>query len=197
MSKVTREALGVRGVLRHIASAVLAAGTIFFGAHNAQAQKSVSFKITGSANPPVPGACASGSMGVPYDSICISGDCMCIEIMGATVSGSLGKGTADFLQTYDFGFADTTSDPNATCLPSFGIINVTTTSKTGTQTETLNISGLYCNTTNPEVNTFYGGFGVAQTPAPSPNPLSGAGSVIAPTITNGGGTLTFKGVLTE
>jgi hypothetical protein len=163
----------------------------------AASTKTLTAKITGSANPPLTGACTTGADGDSYDTICPSGDCLCIVAPNMTVTGTLaGTGTATLTESYDIGDVDTTTDPNFTCVPIFGVIDLSTKIKKVAHTETLNIAGVFCNTANPSQNYEEAGFGVSQTPAPSPDPVSGDGTATG-LYTNGAGTLTLKGPITQ
>lgn len=190
-----RGQVGARPV-RRIFVATLAAATMLLTAHCAAAQQTITARITGSANPPANGACTTGSDGDSYDTICPSGDCLCITVPSMTVSGGLGTGTGVLNESFDIGDIDTTTDPNFTCIPFFGVIDLKTTLRKVARTMTLNIAGVFCNTANSSQNYEEGGFGISQTPAPEPGPISGDGSLTA-LITNGGGTLVLKGPVTQ
>ena len=128
-----------------------------------------------------------------YDSICPSGNCQCLTITGAKVTGSMaGTGTADLSVTEDIG-SETTSSGD-TCTPFFGVANLTTTLQKTPLTESLNLGGMSCDALTPNSkNTIQGGFGIQDGAS---NGATGWGTVFG-TSKSQATTLHLKGSITQ
>lgn len=148
--------------------------------------------ISGTASSPATGKCTEPG----YDDQCPSGDCMCVQVSGATVANvssepSLaGTGTANLYLTFDIGAEMPTGVGD--CTPVFGIAELSTTRKKKSITETLNLVGVNCDALGTNPGPVLGGFGVSQKPtAPSP-PDKGFGKVTG-SLAGGALSLTLHG----
>lgn len=146
--------------------------------------------IVGNVTGPVAGVCSMSG----YAAICPSGpsNCSCITISNARVRGSLaGNGSADVNLTLDSGSA-TSSISGSTCLPAFGTADLTTVQGAGRnltiRSETLNLVGAFCDRFSGRPAQINGGFGIASSPAPSPD-ASGWGTLAG---TQRGSQMTIK-----
>ncbi|GEM_PF-4257057 len=95
-------------------------------------EKAVKFTVAGTESAPVAGACSATG----YANICISGDCVCIEVPKATISGDLVANCAEVFISVDQGlqvspggcepaFAMIASQSlNANCGKFFGTLNL-------------------------------------------------------------------------
>jgi len=142
------------------------------GAAHAQVTEVRYALISGTASAPVTGQCTKG-----YSDQCISGNCSCVTVTGATVGPFstcfaapncpvlAGKGTADLYLTFDDGLVmpGASTGESAECVPFFGIAKLTTTRARGTISvkEKLNLTGVSCQPTTGGAKTVLGGFGVA------------------------------------
>src|SRR5215469_8029589 len=108
------------------AIAVVVLATLAAAAVNAEAQ-GWSIKIVGSTDNGVTGAGTNGACngGAGLANVCSSGGpgCTCFTTTG-TVSGSAGKGTFTFYESFDNGFQVIGKSGNANCAPFYGEIDV-------------------------------------------------------------------------
>jgi hypothetical protein len=150
--------------------------------------------IKGTASGPATGQCTEG-----YANLCPSGTCTCVQVPGATVGvvpllpNIAGVGTANLFLTFDNGAA-TISGSNS-CIPFFGVAELTTTRHAMASSETLNMNGVSCSplTTN---NPILGGFGISTTPAPV-NGGKGYGKISGFLDPAGSVSLTLHGPITQ
>ena len=131
--------------------------------------KSVTVNIKGTASAPKSNACPTIDGADTYTDQCVGsgpGGCSCVEISGATVTGSAGTGTADVFITEDTIINVPSGSNTAVCTPVLGNANLTTMIK-GTQVSNdLDFQGTLCvpPLTKNGKNPINGGFGIASSP---------------------------------
>jgi len=163
-------------------------------ASSGPATKKVSVVLSGTAAQAGSGVGTDGQCdGTPWTDQCSGlGNCTCIQVNNPSVKGtSKGGATAsDFLITIDDGFNPATEPavnggPNPKCSLILGVVTITSTSNS--ESQTLNLIGTSCkqvigiSSKNPlgtqKTNLLTGGWGISNTPAPSPNDESGWGTM--------------------
>src|ERR1035437_5653828 len=176
-----------KSALMCFTASLLCAGVAL--AHGSKpATKTVEIKLKGTGGGSTAGQCASTGDSWLDDYSCPSGNCSCSEVTNPTISGSKLKSVSNFFVTTDKGINPATEPAVGTGLaPECDLLLGTFTAiDSSGKSATISLLGVSCKKVtgitinNPSGNDnqtlLSGGWGISDTPAPTPDPISGWGT---------------------